>query len=692
MKRVLRYSLIILAAVSVQTACTFMIGKKIAGDTHVRNESALQAKKVELPYRIINGTFLGGNQRNYYGNFCSDSLNLIWKHELGSGKTIVTAQAGVEIWAGAGWTGQPLITEEYGMQYIYQGAYDHHLKKIRLDSGDLVWQYTFDDILKGTGSIAMFPDAADSTQRLVIFQGSRKGLQYTVSDTAVASFRAVSCFSGNEIWRMPMDHTDCYSSDVDASALFLNDRGYIGLENGYFVSFDPLKQLKWNDTASRPELLHKELIYSNSDKAAHGGNLVTEASPVLLGDHVYIASGCGHIFGFNLTTQKFDWDFEIGCDIDGTPVVTSDNCLLIAIEKQYIPGHGGVMKINPARKPENCVDWYYPTGDRNFSSWIGGVIGSVSVNDNYRKENDPYLAAFTGIDGMLTVVNYKELTSDLVAGPDGKTLYPKPHAVFVKEIGPSISTPIFTGGHLVAAGYEGVHVFRHEAFTGFIETDFRAGMFEATPITHDGRVIIASRDGFLYCMGSEAMMPDTISPVINVPIDIVQSTTPQLNKSCDSVHALLMPHDVLAATLRNRRDTISYAEIATTKNVKPEIFGDYFSTSTRRHSKILTALNQKRDSLAAITTVAASKPTQSEIVQGTGSCFLIAGVFRVKENAENYVKRWKERGYPAEMIVQPSGMHYVSIQRGETEEELLSFRNNMQKTTDPSPWVWISQE
>jgi hypothetical protein len=79
-------------------------------------------------------------------------------------------------------------------------------------------------------------------------------------------------------------------------------------------------------------------------------------------------------------------------------------------------------------------------------------------------------------------------------------------------------------------------------------------------------------------------------------------------------------------------------------------------------------------------------------MQGTGSCFLIAGVFRVKENAENYVKRWKARGYPAEMIVQPSGMHYVSIQRGETEEELLSFRNKMQKTKDPSPWVWISQE
>lgn len=692
MKRVLRYSLIVLAAVSVQTACTFIIGRKLANDTHLRNETVLKQKEKPLPFRVINSTFLGGNQRNYYGNFCSDSLNLIWKHELGSGKTIVTAQAGVEIWAGAGWTGQPLITEEYGVQYIYQGAYDHHLKKLRLDSGKLVWQYEFDDILKGTGSIAIITDAADSLNRLVIYQGSRKGLQYSVSDTAVASFRAVSCFTGKEIWRMPMDHTDCYSSDVDASALFLGNRGYIGLENGYFVSFDPLKQLHWNDTAMRPQLLHKELIYSQSDKAAHGGNLVTEASPVLLGDHIYIASGCGHIFGFNLTTEKFDWDMNIGCDIDGTPVATSDNCLLIAIEKQYIPGHGGVMKINPARKPDNCVDWYYPTGDRNFSSWIGGVIGSVSINDNYRNLNDPYLAAFTGIDGMLTVVNYKETTSDMVAGPDGKTLYPKPHVVFVKDIGPSISTPIFTGGHLVAAGYEGVRVFRHAAFKEFTETDFRPGMFEATPITHDGRVIIASRDGFLYCMGSEFVIKDTAAPIRNIPIDIVNSSSPVLNRSLIAVHAKVEPNVMLAVNSKRREDSLSAFAAPTTSDVKPELFGASLRASTWSHSTVLAALNAKRDSLALVASLAIKKPIQTEIVQGSGSCFLIAGVFRVKENADNYVKRWKERGYPADMIVQPSGMHYVSIQRGETEEELLSFRNSMQKTKDPLPWVWISQE
>lgn len=628
----------------------------------MRNAKALVEEKQPSPYQIVNGTFLGNESRNWYGNYCSDSLNLKWKYFLGSGKTIVTAEAGVEVWAGAGWTGQPLITIENGETFIYQGAFDHHLKKLSLDSGKLVWQYEFDDILKGTGTILYNENAVDSANRLMIFQGSRKGFQYSVSDTGVSSFRAVSCLTGEEQWRMPMEHTACYSSDVDASPVFINGTGYIGLENGYFVSFHPEEATRWTDTSSRPTIYTSDLLYSESDHAEHGGNLVTEASPTRIGNHLYIASGCGHVFGYNLDTKKIDWDLKVSADIDGTPVVTSDNCLLIAIEKQYIPGHGGILKINPARDEADCVDWYYPTNDHNFSSWIGGVIGSVTVNDNYRKDNDPYLAAFTGIDGILTVVDYAHTTGEKVKGPDGETEYETPRVHFTKDIGPAISTPMFTGGHLVAANYTGIFIFAQDSDWNYTQTAFQPGMFEASPISHNGNVIIASRDGYLYCFGT------TGEPIVNVP----------------EIKVGPQPIDVAVekAPIEKKAKVISPRELHARQEMIPDTIVRHMAVLTKRELHASKSFGKEP------TVVAIVKPT----IVSSGSYFLIAGVFKSEENAKNYTAKWQKKGYPAEMITQPSGMHYVSLMRGETEEKLLNERAKIELGKDPLPWVWSSHE
>lgn len=636
----------------------------------MRNVQALVEEKQPSPYQIVNGTFLGNESRNWYGNYCSDSLNLKWKYFLGSGKTIVTAEAGVEVWSGAGWTGQPLITKENGVEYIYQGAFDHHLKKLSLDSGKLVWEYEFDDILKGTGTILLNENAKDSMNRLMIFQGSRKGLQYSVSDTGVSSFRAVSCFTGEEQWRMPMKHTACYSSDVDASPVFINGVGYIGLENGYFVSFDPEEQNRWTDTSSRPTIYTSDLLYSEQDHAEHGGNLVTEASPARIGNHLYIASGCGHIFGYNLDTKSIDWDLKVSADIDGTPVVTNDNCLLIAIEKQYIPGHGGILKINPAREPEKCVDWYYPTGDHNFSSWIGGVIGSVTVNDSYRSENDPYLAAFTGIDGILTVVDYMRTTGETVAGPDGVTMYATPKVHFTKDIGPSISTPMFNSGHLVAAGYSGIHIFRNDSLWNYTETSYQPGMFEASPISHNGNVIIASRDGYLYCYGS------TNTAIVDVP----------------TIKVAPQPIDV-AVNVPPVQPKVKHArakEIHSVAKDIPDTVTKHMAVNVRRDLRASPSFGKTKPGESAV--VAVNKPVVIAPIVSTGSCFLIAGVFKSEENAVNYTAKWKKRGYPAEMITLPNGMHYVSIMRGDSEQVLLDKRKTIDLGKDPLPWVWTAQE
>jgi outer membrane protein assembly factor BamB len=236
----------------------------------------------------------------------------------------------------------------------------------------------------------------------------------------------------------------------------------------------------------------------------HGGNLVIESSPCFFNQHVYLTAGSGHVYGYNLQTGKIDWDFYIGADLDGSPVVTGDSCLLVTIEKQYITGQGGVLKLDPRQDPRQAVVWFFPTGNDTLLSWAGGVVGSAGINDKTKLAADQSLCAFSGIDGYLYVVKHRQINSEQgkIPGPDGKTYYPQPVLVFKKEIYPSISTPIFIGRKLIAAGYGGLYLFEFDAELNFKLLAKRIkSAFESTPIVADKKIYIGSRDGYLYCFG-----------------------------------------------------------------------------------------------------------------------------------------------------------------------------------------------
>lgn len=482
-------------------------------------------------------TFLGNAHRNYYGNIAPSSLDVIWTFDLGVGITRVGSTTFK--WGGAGWTGQPLLVEEKGHLYLIQGAYDHHLRKINALTGEEVWRYRYDDVIKGTGTLWENKAAENPEERYVILQGSRQGLQNSLASKVVPSYRAISYLTGKELWRLNVRRTKSYSRDVDASALVLNDTAYIGLENGIFTMFNPNpKHAKVTDGILQPVIYFEDTLYQLTDHAVHGGNLVTESSPALLGNRIYLASGSGHVYGFNLETKQLDWDFFIGSDIDGSCVVTTDGCLLVSVEKQYIRGKGGVFKLNPALPPEEAVVWYFPVDNYEFASWHGGIIGSVGTNDysiqnlvrtnncnplgyspgNYSlidqpvipssapTEKYPHLAAFIAIDKHLYVVDHQSLVPDKqVLGPDGQTKYPTPELVFKHKTGPSISTPLLVGNKLIAATYEGLYLFEYNTDKQFRLVEYRPelGAIESTPIVHNRRLYIASRNGLLYCLGDK---------------------------------------------------------------------------------------------------------------------------------------------------------------------------------------------
>ncbi len=452
---------------------------------------------------VIIPTFLGNEQRNYYGNIAPSDLSLNWKLYLGKGKTVISRKIGTRIWEGAGWTGQPLLVEEDTTLYIIQGAFDHKLKKTNAFTTQIVWEYEFDDVVKGTGTIWNNKTTDIPEYQLVILQGSRLGVGNYLDSDHIPSYRAISYFTGKELWRLDVKWTDSYSRDVDGSALVIDDTVYIGLENALFTILNPDPACADTlDNMLQPQIIREIPLYEKQDAIAHKNNIVTESSPCLLNGIIYIAAGSGHIYGYNMASQQLTWDFFIGSDIDGSAVVTNDSCLIVTIEKQYIKGKGGAFKLNPSKPPKEAVVWFLPTENNEYASWEGGIIGSAGINDAYHNDSLPYLAVFAAIDGYMYVVKHNKTKDNIrVKGPDGVTRYPTPEVCYKEKTGPSISTPIITENRIVTAGYHGIHLYSYDINLNISKLDTFGGTFEATPVVHNKQLYIESRDGYLYCLG-----------------------------------------------------------------------------------------------------------------------------------------------------------------------------------------------
>ena len=445
-------------------------------------------------------TYLGSNQRNYYGNKAPDTLEVLWKLNLGEGISPAYGNPN-KVWKGAGWTGQALFIREGNKDFLIQPSFDYNLKKINANTQEIIWEYKFDDILKGSPVLWENKTAKNKEEHFVILQGSRRGIGNNLNSPKVYSYRAISYHTGNELWRMNVKQTISYSRDVDGTAIIINDTAYIPLENGIFTVFSPDKRKAKKKKGFYEPKVYQEINYFKlSDTLSHGTNIEIESAPALLNNRIYTTAGCGRVYGYNIAKRDTDWIFEIGSDLDGSPTATYDNKLLIPVEKDYIKGKGGVYKLNPSKLPENSVEWFYPTPDKKWFHWHGGLVGSVATNDAY--SDSLHLAAFVGIDGYLNIIQHDSISEFMALGTDAKTLYPTPHLIYRRFVGGTISTPIFVENKLIVALDEALYLFEIQANGNVVELAKHSPIeIDATPIAMDGKIYIASRDGYLYCFG-----------------------------------------------------------------------------------------------------------------------------------------------------------------------------------------------
>jgi outer membrane protein assembly factor BamB len=444
-------------------------------------------------------TYLGDGQRNFYGNRAPDRLKMKWRTWLGSGQTHIGKTT--KTWQGAGWTGQPLIIAENGELFLIQPSLDHHLRKIRASDGKVIWKVNLGDSIKGTPTF-MDLGAGDPKSRYLIMAGCRNGFAQDFATGTAHSLRGTSYLQGTELWRLQVDLTDSNSRDVDGSPLVMGERVVAPLENGYLAILDPRTLVPREDGSLRPKVLVDYRLYKPSDLKIYRHELSNEASPTLRKGIAYLPAGCGRLYSYS--SAGLGWDFRIGGDLNSTMPLTSDDRFLVGIEKQFIPGQGGVMKVIPGKSGAGAIEWFYPLPTTTFYEWQGGLVGSVAINDRYQSDVPAHFACFIGVDGVLTVVDHQRIDPGRrVKDPLWQYDVPTPVVLDQAKLpAGSISTPLFLGNRILVPHDKGLDLFSVSPAGKLKHLDsFPGRMFDATPVCWDGRVYAASRDGYLYCLG-----------------------------------------------------------------------------------------------------------------------------------------------------------------------------------------------
>ena len=72
------------------TACIILMSLLLCHAAGGQAETSDSGTSEGTDYRVIIGTFLGNEKRNYYGNRAPDTLEVIWKHYLGKGETVIS--------------------------------------------------------------------------------------------------------------------------------------------------------------------------------------------------------------------------------------------------------------------------------------------------------------------------------------------------------------------------------------------------------------------------------------------------------------------------------------------------------------------------------------------------------------------------------------------------------------------------
>lgn len=477
--------------------------------------------------------FRGNGHRAFYGTgpLPRDAPRVLWRFPEGGPMSASSSEGGESrVWAGTGWTGQPVVVEQGGTTRVMFGAYDRALHVLNADTGErLLPDLPTGDLIKG--SVMADPDGYP-----LLYSGSRDNF-----------FRVVALDRAEPevLWRLDAASVPhpVWNNDWDSSAVLVGDYLFEGGENSYFFI---IRLNRGFDDAGKVTVAPKVVLampgYDDALFAAVGDRTVSiESSPALhldpvRGDRVYFTNSGGRVMGLDISALGLsaagygpagqapgtwedgvriaepaaaagasgpaarpavpvlppppaDAEFPVvfkywtGDDVDASPVIDEDGMLYVGVElERMLPRAkevGQLIKLDPYRDGDPLV-WSVAVPAKGEK---GGIWATPALHGDM-----VYVPTHTG----------------RLLGVDrdgGSIVWEKPFTYHAWGSAAVVDDTLIVGdtdGWIHAYDVSDPSVDPPELWKVQVPG---GGAVESTPAVWRGRIYVGSRNGYFYCFG-----------------------------------------------------------------------------------------------------------------------------------------------------------------------------------------------
>lgn len=277
--------------------------------------------------------FRGNPTHTFYGTGpIPTKPALKWKFRMERVEALLHGRP--HVWTGTGWTGQASVLGGY----VFIGSQDKHFYCFETETGQLRWKYQSGRWFKS--SPCLYENR--------IYVGNVDNY-----------LRCMDAQTGRVLWHYNMGR------DLDSSPCVWEGRLYIGGENGYLHCFDP----------KRGKLLWRTFLGGIGPNTKPGSNGV-ETSPAVADGEVYAANYDGYLFCVDARTGAIRWKFRTGDDTDASPVIVGDRLYIAAEDRNpYLYCVSRQQKGKLIWKLSNRKGWWSTPAIVGDRLWIGGNNG-----------------------------------------------------------------------------------------------------------------------------------------------------------------------------------------------------------------------------------------------------------------------------------------------------------------------------
>ena len=380
-----------------------------------------------------------------------------------------------KLWCGTGWTGQPVIWERPdGVTEAIVGAYDGAVHFLDVATGRPTRPvFQTGDMIKG--SVTLDPDGYP-----ILYFGSRDNHLRAV---------ALDRPEPTELWSLPPNANRVWNNDWDGNPVIVDGILFEGGEDSWFYAIE-LNRRYGSDglVAIDPKLLVQVPGWTEDQFRQVGDrNVSIENSVAVFGDRVYFANSGGRVVGLDVSGVRDGeapvvLDYWVGDDVDATIVVDDEGMLYVSVELERFNARseelGQLVKLDPSR-PDDPFVWGVAVPPL-LSGDDGGIWATPALHG-----------------GVLYVTTHpgELLAVDRATG----------EVVYREDIGyHEWSSPVVVDDTLVVGLCEQAGLRAYDVTDPttprplWHSRGLVGGCVESTPAVWKGRIVVGSRDGYLY--------------------------------------------------------------------------------------------------------------------------------------------------------------------------------------------------